>query len=120
MGTLLTGILGSFILDYFGWPYVFRALGFLGFFWTLLVRYHTMASERSRIINISQPNRLLSSTAADDEVPWLHLFSKSSLWACLLAHSCEMNCFFVLLSWLPTFFHDSFPHARVRFDLSIF
>lgn len=26
-GTLLTGILGSFILDYFGWPTVFRVIG---------------------------------------------------------------------------------------------
>lgn len=83
VGTLLTGILGSFILDYFGWPYVFRALGFIGLFWALLLRYHTMTSERNRIINISQPNRLLCSKgAAVDEVPWLHLFTKSSLWAC--------------------------------------
>lgn len=27
IGTLLTGILGSFILDYFGWPSVFRIIG---------------------------------------------------------------------------------------------
>lgn len=27
LGTLLTGILGSFILDYFGWPTVFRTIG---------------------------------------------------------------------------------------------
>lgn len=27
VGTLLTGILGSFILDYFGWPTVFRVIG---------------------------------------------------------------------------------------------
>lgn len=27
VGTLLTGILGSFILDYFGWPSVFRIIG---------------------------------------------------------------------------------------------
>lgn len=27
LGTLLTGILGSFILDYFGWTFVFRIIG---------------------------------------------------------------------------------------------
>lgn len=114
IGTLLTGILGSFILDYFGWPTVFRVIGFLGLSWTLFMRYFAMSSEKNRIINISQPNRLCSSKIGDaDEVPWLKLLSKSSLWACILAHACEMNCFFVLLSWLPTFFHENYPQAQV-------
>lgn len=113
VGTLLTGILGSLALDFFGWQTVFRMIGFLGLFWTLLLRYHTMSSERNRIINISQPLSL-KGTSQVEEVPWLYLLSKRQLWACLLAHSCEMNCFFVLLSWLPTFFHENFPLAKVK------
>lgn len=113
IGTLLTGTLGSFILDYFGWSSVFRVIGCLGLAWTLMLRYYTMSSERSRIINVSQPNRLCSKLGTSDEVPWLRLLSKKAIWACLLGHACEMNCFFVLLSWLPTYFHDNFPHAKV-------
>ncbi|KAL9692720.1 hypothetical protein quinque_015710 [Culex quinquefasciatus] len=112
MGTLLTGILGSFILDYFGWPTVFRVIGFLGLSWTLLLRYYTMSSDRSRIINISQPSRICSKLGPSEAVPWLRLFGRASFWACVLAHACEMNCFFVLLSWLPTYFHENFPLAK--------
>ncbi|KAL1403227.1 hypothetical protein pipiens_005757 [Culex pipiens pipiens] len=82
MGTLLTGILGSFILDYFGWPTVFRVIGFLGLSWTLLLRYYTMSSDRSRIINISQPSRICSKLGPSEAVPWLRLFGRASFWAC--------------------------------------
>jgi ACS family sodium-dependent inorganic phosphate cotransporter-like MFS transporter 9 len=32
--------------------------------------------------------------------------------ACTTAHFCQNNCFFILLSWLPTYFHDNFPDAK--------
>lgn len=113
MGTLLTGIMGSFVLDYFGWSYVFRVIGLMGFAWALVLRYYAMAGERNRIINISTPARLCANkTPAETTVPWLRYFSRLSFWACVLTHACEMNCFFVLLSWLPTYFHDGFPHAK--------
>ncbi|XP_055917028.1 solute carrier family 17 member 9 [Eupeodes corollae] len=110
MGTLLTGILGSFVLDYFGWSSVFRVIGFLGISWALFLRYYTMAGDRNRIINVSVPSRLCSKSS--DSVPWLRYFGRLSFWACVLTHACEMNCFFVLLSWLPTYFHDTFPLAK--------
>lgn len=30
----------------------------------------------------------------------------------MICHFCQNNCFFILLSWLPTYFHDNFPTAR--------
>lgn len=112
LGTLLTGTLGSIILDYFGWHSVFRIIGFLGLCWTLFMRYYTMAADRLRVINLSVPSRLYPNKSSEDSVPWLKLFGKSSLWACVLAHACQNNCFFVLLSWLPTYFHEGFPQAK--------
>lgn len=113
IGTLLTGILGSFILDYFGWPSVFRIIGFLGIAWALVMRYYTMSSDRYRIINVAVPNRLCTQhNRTEDTVPWLKLFGSASFWACVLAHACQNNCFFVLLSWLPTYFADEFPQAK--------
>ena len=32
--------------------------------------------------------------------------------ACAICHFCQNNCFFILLSWLPTYFHDNFPQAQ--------
>lgn len=113
-GTLLTGVLGSFLLDYMGWTWVFQVIGFMGLSWTLLLRYYTMSSsfKRRQIINVSSGYRLCSNAGGNDEVPWLKILASGRMWACLMAHSCTMNCFFVLLSWLPTYFHENFPHAK--------
>lgn len=78
------------------------------------MRYYTMSNDRYRIVNVSIPNRICTKLGNNNEttVPWLKLFIKPSLWACVLAHACEMNCFFVLLSWLPTYFHELYPQAQ--------
>lgn len=111
-GTLATGLIGTFILDYFGWPYVFQVIGFLGLSWALLLRYYTISSERTRVINISASN-LCQKNGSNSVVPWLQILSSHHTWACLIAQACEMNCFFVLLSWLPTFFSENFPHQKI-------
>jgi len=113
LGTLLTGILGSFILDYFGWPSVFRIIGVLSLAWALVMRFYAMSSDRNRIVNLSVPNRLcLTHGGNENSVPWLTLFGRASFWAMIITHACQNNCFFVLLSWLPTYFHEGFPHAK--------
>lgn len=114
LGTLLTGILGSFVLDYCGWQMSFRVIGFLGIAWALLMRFYTMSADRNRIINLSVPNRLCTNNVnINSSVPWLVLFRRSSFWAMVITHACQNNCFFVLLSWMPTYFHEGFPHAKV-------
>lgn len=35
--------------------------------------------------------------------------------SCVIGHACQNNCFFVLLSWMPTYFHDTFPEVKVIF-----
>uniref|UniRef100_A0A336LJN3 CSON009530 protein n=1 Tax=Culicoides sonorensis TaxID=179676 RepID=A0A336LJN3_CULSO len=112
IGTLLTGSLGSLLLDYFGWSVAFRVIGFFGLIWTLILRYHTMSTEKLRIVTMDQPNRMYERGLNGDTVPWLKFLRKSSFWACVLTHACEMNCFFVLLSWLPTYFHENYPNAK--------
>lgn len=114
-GTLLTGIMGSFLLDYFGWQIAFRIIGFLGIAWALMMRYYSMASDRNRVINVSIPSRLCATNAkcdVDNSVPWLKLFVRPCFWAMVITHACQNNCFFVLLSWLPTYFHDAYPQAK--------
>lgn len=111
-GTLATGFIGTFLLDYFGWSYVFQVIGFMGLSWALLLRYYTISSERIRVINISASN-LCQKNGSNSVVPWLKLLSSHNLWACFTAQACEMNCFFVLLSWLPTYFNETFPHQKI-------
>lgn len=42
-------------------------------------------------------------------VLWIYFFR-----SCVIGHACQNNCFFLLLSWLPTYFHDTFPDAKVK------
>lgn len=107
-GTLTTGLIGTFLLDYFGWSWVFQVIGFIGLSWTMLLRYYTISSERLKVINISSANL----GGGNSVVPWLKILASTRLWACLFAQACEMNCFFVLLSWLPTYFSENFPHRK--------
>lgn len=85
----------------------------MGIAWALVMRYYTMSTEKSRVISVSMGNHLCTSRSnLDGSVPWLKLFAQPAFWAMVIAHACENNCFFVLLSWLPTYFHEGFPHAR--------
>lgn len=111
IGTLVTGTLGSFLLDYFGWAIAFRILGLMGISWALFLRQYALTLDKNRIVNLS--DRLLVNKGEAEEVPWLRLLSRSSVWACIITHACQNNCFFVLLSWMPTYFHDNHPHAKV-------
>ena len=40
--------------------------------------------------------------------------------ACAFCHFCQNNCFFILLSWLPTYFHDNFPGEDSRGNTDIY
>lgn len=112
IGTLLTGTMGSLMLDYFGWATAFRIFGLMGISWALFLRHFTLEQDKSRIVNLSDRLMLGASGEYAEEVPWLKLLTRSSVWACILTHACQNNCFFVLLSWMPTYFHDNFPHAK--------
>ncbi|XP_067001779.2 voltage-gated purine nucleotide uniporter SLC17A9 isoform X2 [Anabrus simplex] len=114
VGTIVTGVLGSYLLDHFGWPTVFLMIGLLGFMWTFVLRYYTLALDRRKAAIVSVPLKLHSSLPTREKlpVPWVKLFKRLSFWSCVIGHACQNNCFFLLLSWLPTYFHDTFPQAK--------
>ncbi|KAL0273861.1 UNVERIFIED_CONTAM: hypothetical protein PYX00_006443 [Menopon gallinae] len=99
-GTLLTGLFGSFVLERSNWQSVFFVIGALCCSWTLLFYY--MCSMDDRCFTPTE----------NAKVPWTTLFRKPAFWSCVFAHACQNNCFFTLLSWLPTYFHDVFPEAK--------
>ena len=117
IGTLLTGTVGSYMNESFGWPSVFYSIGFIALIWVAVLKYYAMAltHQRKNIVGMSSTQSLLGSGSAqngDGRVPWLAYLKSRSLWACVICHFCQNNCFFILLSWLPTYFHDNFPDAK--------
>lgn len=111
-GTLMCGGIGSIILEYRNWEVVFYIIGVT----SLVCTYSLLTvirQPKNKVISIdsmiySYPDFKSSS----DNVPWKHIFSKPAVWSLIFAHICMNNCFYIMLSWLPTFFHDVFPNEK--------
>ncbi|XP_014204480.1 solute carrier family 17 member 9 [Copidosoma floridanum] len=103
LGTLLTGVLGSYILDNYQWDTVFRVLGCISIGWTfVLIYYSTLLNGRP----------IASRQSSNTKLPVRKLITKAPFWSCVIGHACQNNCFFIILSWMPTYFHDTFPEVK--------
>lgn len=116
LGTLLCGSIGSLVLDTYGWQAVFYLLGIFGLIWMLCMRYLLINRHRRKyipVISVGDKN-ILPGPGKDKKssTPWVSLFFKSAFWSLIIGHFCENNAFFILLSWLPTYFHENFPDAK--------
>ncbi|XP_041356795.1 solute carrier family 17 member 9-like [Gigantopelta aegis] len=111
-GTLLTGSIGSLLLDRYGWQMPFYAIGLGGLGWMLIVRYFLIKKHRQKHYVLDVKVGHIIDKKPTEAVPWLTLFTKAAFWSLLVAHFCENNAFYILLSWMPTYFHENFPTAR--------
>ncbi|XP_070825167.1 voltage-gated purine nucleotide uniporter SLC17A9-like [Chaetodon trifascialis] len=108
LGTLLAGGMGSLMLDWYGWESVFYATGFLSGLWAFIVWQCLLKGEVApkQMGLRNDTHKSLSLTL------WLRLFKKPPVWAMVFAHMCACSTSYTLLSWLPMYFKESFPHAK--------
>ncbi|XP_062609999.1 voltage-gated purine nucleotide uniporter SLC17A9-like [Saccostrea cucullata] len=116
-GTLLCGSIGSILLESFGWQSVFYFVGLCSILWMLCMRYLIIERHRRKYLQpptltVSDNTVLAEKFPEKKSVPWLMLFVKPAFWSLLVGHFCENNAFYILLSWLPTYFHENFPDAK--------
>ncbi|KAG5444035.1 Solute carrier 17 member 9 [Clonorchis sinensis] len=45
-------------------------------------------------------------------LPWVVFLRHPSFWAMLFANFVHNNCFYIILNWCPSYFHDNYPDAR--------
>lgn len=115
-GTLLTGMVGSILLDYVGWTYPFYCIGIFGMAWVGVIHYHLIDDTHS--LRLSSSKKDLTEELRTDSprltlvVPWTKLFRRVPFWAIIFGQFCGSWTFFILLSWLPTYFHETFPDAK--------
>ncbi|XP_005731665.1 solute carrier family 17 member 9-like isoform X1 [Pundamilia nyererei] len=107
LGTLLAGGLGTLMLDRYGWESMFYSIGFLSGLWALIVWQCLLKGELTPKVMETKKNSEWSLS----RIPWLSLFKKPPVWAMVFAHMCMCSTSYTLLSWLPTYFKESFPHA---------
>uniref|UniRef100_A0A667WQ39 Solute carrier family 17 member 9 n=1 Tax=Myripristis murdjan TaxID=586833 RepID=A0A667WQ39_9TELE len=107
MGTLIVGGLGSLMLEWYGWESVFYGTGLLSGLWVLMAWQYFL---KGTCIFI--PKQRISSKDAQWSLSvWLSLLKKPPVCAMVIAHMCINSALYTVLSWLPTYFEDSFPHA---------
>ncbi|XP_049921773.1 solute carrier family 17 member 9-like [Epinephelus moara] len=108
LGTLLAGGMGSLMLDQYGWESMFYSIGFLAGLWALTLWLYLL---RDTDFSPKQTKTSCDLRSRLSRTPWLSLFKKPPVWAMVIAHMCLCSSFYTLLSWLPTFFKESFPQA---------
>ncbi|XP_013421814.1 solute carrier family 17 member 9 isoform X1 [Lingula anatina] len=115
-GTLLCGSIGSLLLEYYGWESTFYVIGVGGFLWMLFLRYYLLGGNKPKNQVVSLKNNMVPDSFVPQKehipVPWMSLLSRVPFWALVVAHFCENYAFFILLSWLPSYFHENFPQAK--------
>ncbi|XP_004716100.2 solute carrier family 17 member 9 [Echinops telfairi] len=110
VGTLVTGGVGSLLLERHGWPSVFYFAGGLTLLWVYYV-YRCLLSERDLLIVLGALARGRP-MSRHTKVRWGQLFRKPAVWAAVLSQLSSACAFFTLLSWLPTFFRETFPSSK--------
>eukprot|EP00871_Galdieria_phlegrea_P005397 jgi/Galph1/5859/GphlegSOOS_G4501.1 len=102
------------LISTFGWHSVFTSFGLLGIiwwlFWNALVSSNPGKSNRiskeEKMYIMNQTNNLGTKKRTTGNIPWSLLFSKKATWAIIVAHFCTTWGYFVLLTWLPTYFNQ--------------
>ncbi|XP_075384440.1 voltage-gated purine nucleotide uniporter SLC17A9 isoform X2 [Tenrec ecaudatus] len=110
VGTLVTGGVGSLLLEWHGWPSVFYFAGGLTLLWVYYV-YRCLLSEKDLLIVLGALARGRP-MSRHTKVRWGQLFRKPAVWAAVLSQLSSACAFFTLLSWLPTFFRETFPSSK--------
>uniref|UniRef100_A0A3P9KS50 Voltage-gated purine nucleotide uniporter SLC17A9 n=1 Tax=Oryzias latipes TaxID=8090 RepID=A0A3P9KS50_ORYLA len=108
LGTLLAGGMASVMLEQYGWESMFYCSGLLSGLWALTVWQYLLEGEVS-LVQVKTQNRLQPGLSRKH---WLKLFKKPPVWAMVFAHMCICSTSYTLLSWLPTYFKESFPDAQ--------
>jgi ACS family sodium-dependent inorganic phosphate cotransporter-like MFS transporter 9 len=105
-GTLSIGVFGSVLLQSLGWMYPFYFIGILGFTWVTVMWFLFLADNwHVNTTSVYSKSELVKS------VPWCTLFQRLPFWAVVIGQFCHTWVFFLLFSWLPTYFKESFPNA---------
>lgn len=111
LGTVGALFLTPLIVLAWGWQWVFYCFGLLGFFWFALWYFlATDSPETHPSIHPSEVQFIRANSPAppkNEKTPWGLLLSKAPTWAIIINHFCSNWGFYVILTWLPTYFKQA-------------
>ncbi len=109
-GTLCALSLTGWIVTHHGWPMAFYSFGLLGFVWAIFW-FNTIYDAPELHPTISDSERALlaplaQATTAAPEVPWRLFATTPAVLVLVFNHFASNWAFYMLLSWLPSYFRD--------------
>ncbi|CAH1255163.1 SLC17A9 [Branchiostoma lanceolatum] len=109
-GALLMGCFGSIVLVHLGWHTVFYVTGVAGLLWAAIMRIFFV--RRKNIVSIKSLNGSDVDEKKRPHLPWRILCRKTAFLSTVFAHVCNNNLFFIMFSWMPTYFHETYPDQK--------
>lgn len=107
----VTGLAFSpMLIHKFGWPSVFYSFGSLGTVWftVWLSKAHSSPLDDPELL--PEEKKLILSNSVSKEpvksIPWKQILSKPPVWALIVSHFCHNWGTFILLTWMPTYYHQ--------------
>lgn len=108
LGTVAALFFTPWIVTTWGWPAVFYYFGALGFLWYGFWYFFASDSpETHPSISPAEVAAIRANTPSppkNENIPWGLLLSKAPVWAIIINHFCSNWGFYVILTWLPTYF----------------
>ena len=108
VGTITAISVTPWIATTLGWPVVFYLFGSVGFVWLYFWwRLVTSTPAKHPTISTAELEHIESSAETSEqapEIPWRKLLTCAPVWAIIINHFCNNWGFYVLLTWLPSYF----------------
>lgn len=109
LGPVILGCMDSLLRSAHSWPVLFVLFGVLGILWTLLLRTVATWSGTKNTAESDEPKGSVSIREFFSGVPWKQILTNRAIMATIFSHFCDSFLIHCLLSWSPTYFHDTFP-----------
>jgi MFS transporter, ACS family, solute carrier family 17 (sodium-dependent inorganic phosphate cotransporter), other len=111
LGTVAALLLTPMIVLAWGWQAVFYCFGLLGFLWYAFWQFFASDSpETHSSIHPTEVQFIRTNSPSpprNEKTPWGLLLSKVPTWAIIINHFCSNWGFYVILTWLPTYFKQA-------------
>jgi ACS family sodium-dependent inorganic phosphate cotransporter len=111
LGTLFALTTTGELVNRCGWPSVFYVFGAVGLLWVgawfALIPSYPLAHPKRSEPDLASSQRLCTVSERNIAVPWARLLSQPAVWSLIFNHFCSNWGLYLLLAWLPSYFHDA-------------
>ncbi|GAB2274452.1 Sodium-dependent phosphate transport protein 1, chloroplastic [Dionaea muscipula] len=111
LGSVTGLVFSPMLIHLYGWPSVFYSFGSLGSIWfAVWLRKAYSSPLEDPELRPEEKKLLIACSSVSKEpvkiIPWGLILSKPPVWALIVSHFCHNWGTFILLTWMPTYYHQ--------------